>query len=151
MEYPIFHIHVELYIAGELGHISQLLTRFCFNLICTERVIIFDLFNRLSRVTEQKILPWFPPKLTGKKHHTHTQHTTHNTKTRWAAASLPPAALSYISMATSAMAPNHGAAATHESVAEAWWWVCSRHGWFPWLRRQTKIHWKIEMGTGPQP
>ncbi len=46
---------------------------------------------------------------------------------------LIPAALPYISMATSAMAPNHGAVAPHESVAGAWPWVCSRCGWFPWL------------------
>ncbi len=36
-------------------------------------------------------------------------------------ASLPPAALSYISMATSAMDPNCGAAAPYESTAGAGW------------------------------
>ncbi len=44
MEYPIFYIHVEPYIVGKLGYISQLLTRFYFNLSCTEHVIFFDLF-----------------------------------------------------------------------------------------------------------
>jgi hypothetical protein len=60
-----------------------------------------------------------------------------------------PAALPYISMATSAMAPNHCAAASPKSVAGAWWWVCSRRGWLPWLGRRTKMHQKIERGTGP--
>jgi hypothetical protein len=32
MEYPIFNIHVEPYIVGKLGYISQLLMRFYFNL-----------------------------------------------------------------------------------------------------------------------
>ncbi len=93
----------------------------------------------------------FPQNLTGTKHRTHTQHITHNTKTRWAAASLPPAALSYISMATSAMAPNHGAPAPRESVAGAWRCVCSRRGWFPWLGHRIKIHQKIERGMGLWP
>ncbi len=44
-----------------------------------------------------------------------------------------PSGFAYISMATSAMAPNHGAAAPHESVAGAWRRVCSRFDWFPWL------------------
>ncbi len=87
--------------------------------------------------------------MTGWKHHTHTQHTTPTTKTRWAAASLPPVmALSYISMATSAMAPNHGATAPHKSLAGAWRWVCSCCGWFPWLGCQIKIHQKIESVIG---
>jgi hypothetical protein len=42
MEYPIFFIHVELYIVGKLSYISQLLRRFYFNLSCTERVTLFD-------------------------------------------------------------------------------------------------------------
>jgi hypothetical protein len=37
-------------------------------------------------------------KLIGKKHRTHTQHTTEHTKTQQATASLPPAALPYNSM-----------------------------------------------------
>jgi hypothetical protein len=41
MEYPIFYIHVEPYIVGKLGYISQLFTRFYFNLSCTEHVIFF--------------------------------------------------------------------------------------------------------------
>ena len=41
MEYPIFYIHVELYIVGKLGYISQLLTRYYCNLSCTKRVIFF--------------------------------------------------------------------------------------------------------------
>ncbi len=36
MEYPIFYIHVEPYIVGKLGYISQLFTRFYFNLSCTD-------------------------------------------------------------------------------------------------------------------
>ncbi len=92
-----------------------------------------------------------PKKMTGAEYRTHTQHTTHHTKTRWAAASLPPVALPYISMATSAMAPNHGAAAPHESVAGAWWWLCSHCGWFPWLGCRMKMHQKIERGTDPCP
>jgi hypothetical protein len=39
--YPIFYIHVEPYIVGKLGHISQLLTMYYCNLSCTERVIFF--------------------------------------------------------------------------------------------------------------
>jgi hypothetical protein len=39
--YPIFYIHVEPYIVGKLGYISQLLTRYYCNLSCTERVIFF--------------------------------------------------------------------------------------------------------------
>jgi hypothetical protein len=93
--------------------------------------------------------------MTGSEHHTHTQHTTQHTKTRLAAtaAALPPEALPYISMAISisAMTPNHGAVAPHESLAGAWQWVCSRHGWFPWLGHRIKMHQKIERGTGPQP
>jgi hypothetical protein len=41
MEYPIFYIHVEPYIVGKLGYISQLLIRFYFYLSCTEHVIFF--------------------------------------------------------------------------------------------------------------
>ncbi len=41
MEYPIFYIHMELYILTKLGYISQFLTRFYFNLSCTERMIFF--------------------------------------------------------------------------------------------------------------
>jgi hypothetical protein len=41
MEYSIFYIHVELYIVGKLGYIPQLLTRYYFNLSCTECVIFF--------------------------------------------------------------------------------------------------------------
>ncbi len=41
MEYPIFYIHVEPYIVGKLGYISQLLMRVYFNLSCTEGVIFF--------------------------------------------------------------------------------------------------------------
>ncbi len=41
MEYPIFYIHLKLYILAKLGYISQLLTRFYFNLSCTEHVIFF--------------------------------------------------------------------------------------------------------------
>ena len=43
---------------------------------------------------------------------------------------LPPAALPHISMATSAMASNHGGTISHESVAGAWRWDRSCHGWF---------------------
>jgi hypothetical protein len=50
MEHPIFYIHMEPYIIGKLGYISQLLMRFYFNLSCTEHVIFFDLFYRLSSV-----------------------------------------------------------------------------------------------------
>ncbi len=45
MEYPIFYIHVEPYIVGKLGYISQLFTKFYFNLSCTERVIFFQLIQ----------------------------------------------------------------------------------------------------------
>ncbi len=41
MEYPIFYIHMEPYIVGKLGYISQLLTRYYCNLSCTEGVIFF--------------------------------------------------------------------------------------------------------------
>ncbi len=43
MEYSIFYIHMEQYIVGKLGYISQLLMSVYFNLSCTEGVIIFQL------------------------------------------------------------------------------------------------------------
>jgi hypothetical protein len=41
MEYPIFYIHMEPYIVGKLGYISELLMRYYCNLSCTECVIFF--------------------------------------------------------------------------------------------------------------
>ncbi len=54
------------------------------------------------------VQPWL-------KNQSYKQHTT----IWWAAATLPPAALPSISIATSAMAPNHGAVTPHESIAGA--------------------------------
>ncbi len=70
MEYPIFYIHVELYIIGKLGYISQLLTRFYFNLSCTKRVIFFRLLLPIIKcdVTKNSTVI-SPPTLTGTKHH----------------------------------------------------------------------------------
>ena len=79
-------------------------------------------------------------------------HLTHNnTQNKMSRCRPTPAALPHISMATSAMASNHGATISHESVAGAWRWVCSRHGWFPWLGCPMKMHQKIERGAGPRP
>ncbi len=48
-EYPIFYIHMDPYIVGKLGYISQLLTRYYCNLSCTEAVI------SLPRYTDTQI------------------------------------------------------------------------------------------------
>jgi hypothetical protein len=145
---------MEPYFVGKLGYIPQFSARSYCNISCTERVIFFPAYStiylaspnkKIYRVQTQKINRC-------RTSHTHATHnTTLHTKTRRAAASLPPVALTCISMATSAMAPNHGAVAPHESVAGAWRWVCSCHGWFPWLGCRIKMHRKKERWTGPRP
>jgi hypothetical protein len=42
MEYPIFYIHVEPYIVGKLGYISQLLMRYYCNLKSVSTGTIFS-------------------------------------------------------------------------------------------------------------
>ncbi len=92
--------------------------------------------------------------MTGSEHHTHTQHTTHNSqhtthKNMMSRCRPTPSGVALYVHGNICMAPNHGAVAPHESVAGAWQWVCSCRGWFPWLGCQINMHQKIERGAGP--
>ncbi len=79
------------------------------------------------------------------QHKTQPQHTTTNmSRHRPTLQPLWPS----LSMATSAMDPNLGAAATYGTIQGAWHWVPSRRSSITRLGHQNGTHWKTERGTG---
>jgi hypothetical protein len=82
MEYLIFYIHVEPYIVGKLGYISQLLMRYYCNLSCTEHVFFF-IYSTAYLASPNKTFYRIQTQKFDRcrTSHTHTTHkTTHKNK-----------------------------------------------------------------------
>ena len=79
-------------------------------------------------------------------------HLTHNnTQNKMSRCRPTPAALPHISMATSAMDPNHGAADPYESTAGAGWPGSLSPRLVPLVGPTNEDASKIKRGAGPRP